>query len=193
MENGSTTLNQCPSNLLVFKGENYERWIAQIMIIFRFQDVVEIMYDGVLALEINANDTQKDAHKEQRKKNGKILFLIHQCVKPNIFEKIIEEEITKEARAKLKKLYDGDEKLKRVMLQTLRKKFEMNQMKEDESVSEFFSRVVLLINQMKACGESNNNLQKIEKVLRSLTASFDYTVVSIEEYKNVAEIKLILF
>lgn len=90
----------------------------------------------------------------------------------------------------MKKLYGGDEKLKRVKLQTLRKQFEMTKMKEDESILEFFSRLVLLINHMKACGESINDLQKIDKVLRYLTASFDYIVVSIEESKNLADMKL---
>lgn len=56
----------------------------------------------------------------------------------------------------------------------------MTQMKEDESISEYLLRVVLLINQMKVCGEAINNLYKIEKVLRSLTANFDYIIVSIE-------------
>lgn len=66
----------------------------------------------------------------------------------------------------------------------------MTQMKENEPVSEFFSRGVLLMNQMKACGESITNLQKIDKVLRSLTANFDYIVMYIEESKNLAEMKV---
>lgn len=65
-------------------------------VIFRFQDVTKIVSDGVLALETNVNDVQKATHKEQRKKDGKTLFLIHQCVDPNVFEKIIEEETSKE-------------------------------------------------------------------------------------------------
>jgi predicted HTH domain antitoxin len=43
---------------------------------------------------------------------------------------------------------------------------------------------------MKLCGESFNDLQKIEKVLRSLTVKFDYIIVSFEESKNLAEMKL---
>lgn len=50
--------------------------------------------------------------------------------------------------------------------------------------------MVLLTNQIKACGESINNLQKIEKILSSLTINFDYIVVSIEESKSVAKMKL---
>lgn len=91
-----------------------------------------------------------------------------------MFEKIIEEESAKGAWNKLKNLYDEDEKLKRVKLQMLRKKLEKTKMKESESVSEFFTCVVLLMNQMNACGKWISNLQKIKKVLRSPTANFNY-------------------
>ena len=90
--------------------------------IFRFQDVVELLNDGVLELEANATETQKTAHKDQRKKDGKSLFLIHQCVDFDVFEKIIKEETAKGAWEKLKTLYGGDEKLKKVKLQTLMKR-----------------------------------------------------------------------
>ncbi|XP_050878702.1 uncharacterized protein LOC127082500 [Lathyrus oleraceus] len=63
-------------------------------------------------------------------------------------------------------------------------------MKEDESVVDFFSRLMLLMNQVKVYGESLNDLKKIEKVLRSLTANFDYIIVSIKESKNLAKMKL---
>lgn len=63
-------------------------------------------------------------------------------------------------------------------------------MKEDELVSKYLSRVALFINQMKMYGESVNDFQKIEKVLRSLTANSDYIVVSVKESKNLAEMKL---
>lgn len=52
-------------------------------------------------------------------------------------------------------------------------------MKEYESISEYLTCVVLLTNHMKSCGESINDLQKIEKVLRSMIVKFDYIVVSI--------------
>lgn len=104
-------------------------------IIFKFQDVAKIVNDGVPALEENANDVQQAAYKKRRKKDGKAMFLIHQTVDPYVFEKTIEEETTKVAWNKLNNLYNGDEELKKVKLKTLRKQFEMTQMKEDESVS----------------------------------------------------------
>lgn len=66
-------------------------------VIFRFQDVLEIMNDCFLALEANATEAQKTTHHELSNKEEKYLFLIHQCVDSNIFEKIIKLETTKEA------------------------------------------------------------------------------------------------
>src|ERR1051325_11647435 len=90
----------------------------------------------------------------------------------------------------MKNLYGGGEKLKKVKLQALRKQYEMMHMKDDESISAYFSRIVTLTNQMKACRETITDLQKIEKVLRSLTTYFDYIVVTIEEAKTLSEMKL---
>lgn len=96
MANGCSTSNQSSGNLLVFKGENYDRWYAYMKVIFIFQDVLEIVNDGFSALETNATKTQRVAHREMSKKDGKCMFLIHQCGESNIFEKIIEQKMAKE-------------------------------------------------------------------------------------------------
>lgn len=65
----------------------------------------------------------------------------------NIFENIIEEEMTKEAWNTLNKLYCGDKKFKEVKLQSLRKQYENLQMKDDETIAKFFSKMVSLTKQ----------------------------------------------
>lgn len=49
MENESTTSSQFQAYLQVFKYKYYERWIGEMNVIFRFQDVVEIVYDDIHA------------------------------------------------------------------------------------------------------------------------------------------------
>lgn len=56
MTNGNTTSTQFSVNIPVFKGENYERWIAQMNVIFKFQDVIEIVNNRVPTLEANVDD-----------------------------------------------------------------------------------------------------------------------------------------
>jgi hypothetical protein len=38
---------QFPANLPIVKGQNYDRWCAQMKVIFRFQVALEIVNDGV--------------------------------------------------------------------------------------------------------------------------------------------------
>ena len=99
-------------------------------VIFRFQDVLEIVNDGVAELAADTNEAARTLHHDMKKKDGKALFIIHQCVDGNVFEKIIEEETAKGAWETLKRLYGGDEKLKKVKLQALRKQYEVLNMKE---------------------------------------------------------------
>ncbi|KAK2420730.1 hypothetical protein QL285_031434 [Trifolium repens] len=190
MVNNGTTSTQFPANLPVFKGENYDRWCAQMKVIFRFQDVLEIVTDGVEELAANADDAARTQHKELKKKDAKGLFIIHQCVDSNIFEKIIEEETSKGAWDTLKKIYGGDEKLKGIKLQALRRQYEMLQMSEQETISEYLARMLALTNLMKSCGEAMTDRSKIEKILRTLTEKFDHIVVAIEESKDLATMKI---
>jgi F0F1-type ATP synthase alpha subunit len=172
----------------MFDGKNYQ-WIAKMKVIFRFQDVLELVNNGVPALPTNPNDEQTAAHKESQKKDGRALFIIHQCLEPDIFDKVLQCESAKEAGDTLARNYGGDEKLKKVRLQALRRQYELLQMTEAETISQYFVRLTSLTNQMVRNGETISDLTKIEKVLRTLTPKFDHIVVAKEESKNLDELK----
>ncbi|XP_024965761.1 uncharacterized protein LOC112505959 [Cynara cardunculus var. scolymus] len=63
-------------------------------------------------------------------------------------------------------------------------------MKETETVEEYYTRVIILINQMRLNGESISDRRVVEKVLRSLTRKFGYVVVAIEESKDLSNFSL---
>lgn len=159
-------------------------------VLFNYQEVLEIVNKGVPNLPANATDVQRQAHKEARKKDCKALFLIHQCVDSNNFEKISSAETSKAAWDILQKCYAGAEKVKKVRLQTLRKQYENMSIEEQESAATDFSQFLTLVNLMKACGETFTKTMLVEKVLKSLTSRFDYIVVAIEESKDLGELKL---
>ncbi|GAU35142.1 hypothetical protein TSUD_394680 [Trifolium subterraneum] len=62
--------------------------------------------------------------------------------------------------------------------------------KNDEAVAEYFTRVETLTNQMKNCGSTLSEEEMVEKVLRTLTHKFDHIVVTIEQTKDLSEIKM---
>lgn len=63
-------------------------------------------------------------------------------------------------------------------------------MENNEEVSTFFNRVHALTNRMKGCVEKLSDQATVEKVLRSLSIKFDCIVVSIEEPKDLASMKV---
>lgn len=69
----------------------------------------------------------------------------------------------------LKKLYGGDE-LKKFKSQSLRKQYENMQMNDGVAVVHFFSRLVMLSNQMKSRGEKITDFYKHEELQSSLEA-----------------------
>jgi len=110
------------------------------------------------------------------KKDAKTLFIIHQCVDADNFQKIRSVDTVKKAWDILEKSYAGDSKLKKVKLQTLRRQYELLLMSDLKSIGEFFSRILAITNQMNAYGDKQLDLGIIDKLLRTLTPRFDHIV-----------------
>jgi len=182
--------NNIPAHLPAFEGKNFDQWIVKMKVIFRFQDVVEAVNEGIPALVANATDVQQATHKYLKKKDGKAMFLMHHSISNEIFEKIMHYESAKETWDALEKLYAGDGKLKKVRLQALRRQYEVLTMEEDETVSQYFDKIINLTNQMTRNGETFTDVMKVEKVLKTLTSRFDHIVVALEESKDLDSMKI---
>lgn len=62
-------------------------------------------------------------------------------------------------------------------------------MKEEEIINNFITRIIRLVNQVKACGETVTEQYVVTKILRSLTPRFDNVVVAIEELKDLVTMR----
>lgn len=191
MAEGSSNGNgHFPANLPVLDGKNWEKWCVKMGVIFGFQDVTDLVKNGIPEEVEGATDAQTAAHKAMKKKDCKALFLIHQCVDDANFEKIAGAKSSKEAWDILQQSYEGAAKVKQVKLHSLRRQFELMCMKDQETISEYFNRMQVLVNSMKACQDVISNQQIVEKILRTLTPKFDYIIVAIEESKDVSKMKV---
>ena len=133
----------------------------------------------------NLTQVEKDVLREQRKKDGKALFYIHQAMHENILPRIAAKTNAKQAWDTLETSYQGLDKVKNSKLHTLRRDFESLPMKETNSMDSFYTRVVGLINQLKYNGENIED-KRVEKVLRSLPPKFKSLVVTLEENKGMS-------
>ena len=107
-----------------------------------------------------------------------------------VFEKIADSDSSKEAQDTLVKYFSGDDKVKKIMLQSLRRQYELLQMKKEEKIEDYFSYVLSITNQMKICGETLSDKLVMEKIMRTLPSQFDHFVITIEETKDLNEVKI---
>ena len=130
-------------------------------------------------------ETQKAALKEFRKRDKKALFLIYQGIDESNFEKISSSNNSKAAWKILRNSRRCMDRTIRVRLQVLRGEFETLHMNDMESISDYFTRTLAIVNQIRRYGENLENVRVLEKILRSLSPKFEHVVVAIEESKDL--------
>ena len=81
----------------IFIGKNSEYWSLTMKALFRGQDVWEIVQNGYAestdrTTYNNLTQAEKYALREQRKKDGKALFYIHQAMHESIFPRVVQQQ-----------------------------------------------------------------------------------------------------
>lgn len=84
-----------------------------------------------------------------RKKDKKILFLIYQGLDKDNCVKITIANTSKDAWKILQNSFKRVENMRKFWLQSLKAKFETLQMNEYETILDYFTRVLIIINQLR--------------------------------------------
>jgi uncharacterized coiled-coil DUF342 family protein len=106
------------------------------------------------------------------------------------FARISNYESAKYAWQILEITYEGTKLVKSAKLQMLISKFEEIKMLKEETSREFYTKIRDLRNSMVSLGKSTSNLKLIRKILRSLPKHFRINVTTIEESKDLEEMKI---
>ncbi|GAV79344.1 DUF4219 domain-containing protein/UBN2 domain-containing protein, partial [Cephalotus follicularis] len=187
---------------------NFDFWSIKIKTILRAYDLWEVVENGIPkaaaplkekteAAESTTTTTTKSESssttvpmKEWQKKDADALAKIHLAVSDSIFPRIMNSTSAKEAWDTLQDEFKGTVKIRAIKLQTLRRYFENLRMTEGETIKDFSSRAIEVVNQMKSYGGNITNQRVIEKFLISLTEKFDSVVNIIEETRNLSELSV---
>ena len=122
--------------------------------------------------------------------NSKALNAIFYGVSPNEFHRISHITVAKEAWEILETTYEGTKKVKDTKLQMLTTWFEELKMSEDESFDSFYSKLNEVVVSNFNLGEKTEDSKIVRKILRSLLESFCAKVTTIEESKDLDDIKV---
>ncbi|XP_028089236.1 uncharacterized protein LOC114289666 [Camellia sinensis] len=133
---------------------------------------------------------QEQQLEETRKKEAKALFFIQQALSDELFPRIIEAKKSNEAWDILQQEFQGDKKVRIIKLPTLRRELKYLKMKESETLTDYFSKLMEIVNQMKSYGERVEQKRIVEKILVSLPEKYNTMVGIIEETKDISEMSV---
>ena len=122
--------------------------------------------------------------------NSKAINAIFYGVSTGEFHRISHVEIAKEAWMILKTTYEGTKKVKDTKLQMLTTRFEELKMGDDESFDSFYGKFNEIVIAKRNLGKEIKDAKLVRKILRSLPESFRAKVTTIEESKDLDEIKI---
>ena len=122
--------------------------------------------------------------------NSKALNAIIYGVSPNEFHRISHITIAKEAWQILETTYKETKKVKDTQLQMLTTRFEKLKMSKDKSFDSFYSKLNEVVIGKFNLGEKTEDSKIMRKILRSLPESFRAKVTTIEEIKDLDDIKV---
>ena len=102
----------------------------------------------------------------------------------------MKKETSKDLWESMKSKYQGNKRVQSAQLQRLRRNFEVLEIKEGETISEYFSRVMVVVNDMRNLGEEMSDSKVVEKILRTLVEKFTYVVCAIEESNDIKDLSV---
>lgn len=165
---------------------HYDHWSELMENLLRAKGLWSLVEEGFTepAAGIETTAAQQKILEELKMKDHQVKHYLFQATDRVVFEQILDRKTSKIVWDSLKGKFGGNERVKRSLLQTLRRDFEVLIMKNDESIDDYFRRVMTVSDQMRSNGEDMPDSKIVEKILQTLTDKFMYVVVSIEESKD---------
>ncbi|GAV76372.1 DUF4219 domain-containing protein/UBN2 domain-containing protein [Cephalotus follicularis] len=176
----------------VVGGNEYDFWSAKMKTYLRAYDLWESVEKGYSPPENpdNLSIAQMKTVKVESTQNFKALSFLHSIVAESIFPRIVASSTDKEAWDTLQEEFQGTERVRAMRLLNLRRDYENLKMKDSETVKDYISKVLEVVNQMRIYGEKLTDQKLVEKVLISLPDKYDSKVLAIEESKDLTKLTL---
>lgn len=174
-----------------FDGD-YEYWAMLMENLLRSKEWWNLIETGISQPDRNVilTGAQRTEMAELTLKDLKVKNYLFASIDKSILKTILKKDTAKDVWDSMKKKYQGNQRVQSAQLQRLRRNFEVLEMKEGETITEYFSRVMLVVNEMRNLGEEMTDSKVVEKVLRTLAEKFTYVVCAIEESKDIKELSV---
>lgn len=174
-----------------FDGD-YEQWAMLMENLLRSKEWWNLIEEGITEPPRGTvlNGQQRSDLAELKLKDLKVKNYLFAAIDKGILKQILQKSSSKELWDSMKAKFQGNERVQSAQLQRMRRDFEILEMKNGESVKEYFARVMVVANDMRNLGEDMPDAKVVEKVLRTLSERFTYIVCAIEESKDIKKLSI---
>ncbi|KAL6184250.1 hypothetical protein ACLB2K_045654 [Fragaria x ananassa] len=150
----------------------------------------EISDEKTSATTPKPRDKWSETEINLQKANHKALHCIFSALSDDERQSVNRCETAKEAWDLLEATYEGNTKVRAQKLEQLTYEFETIKMKEDESVDEFYRRIMKIANQCNSLKSKIPEYKLVRKLLRGLPKVYQSKVISIEDSYNLDTMRL---
>jgi len=166
---------------------HYDHWSMLMENFLRSKEYWQVVSEGIsdLRQDTTVSKTQKAEIDASKLKDLKAKSYRFQAIDRSILETILSKDTFKQKWDSMKKKFQGSTRTKRQQLQILRFEFELLRMESGGSVTDYFSRVMTIINKMRIHGDKTEEVTIFEKIMRTMTLKFNFVVCSIEESHDI--------
>lgn len=174
-----------------FDGD-YEQWALLMENLLRSKEWWDVIETGIAVPERNVILTgpQRTELAEAKLRDLKAKNYLFASIDKNLLKTIAKKDSAKDIWESMKTKYQGNKRVQSAQLQRLRRNFEVLEMKESDTISEYFSKVMVVANDMRNLSEEMTEAKIVEKILRTLVEKFTYVVCAIEESNDIKEMSV---
>jgi len=176
----------------IFDGEDYKLWAARITIHLEALDLWEAVEENYDVPELPSNPamTQIKIHRERKTKKAKAKNCLFSAVSKIIFTRIMNLKSAKEIWDYLKSEYQGCERTKGMQVLNLGREFEMQSMKETETIKGYTDRLLSIANKVRLLGKDFLDERIVQKILVTVPKKYESKISALEESKDLSTITL---
>src|ERR1051325_6018610 len=113
---------------------------------------------------VEVSAIQRKNLEDLQMKDYQVKHYLFQAIDRTVFEQILNRKTSKIIWETMKRKFGGNERVKRSLLQSLRRDFEVLEMRIDESIDDYFGRVMTVSNKMRSNGEEMTDSKVVEKI-----------------------------
>ena len=130
------------------------------------------------------------SYKEKKTRKAKAKSCLFAGVSATLFTQIMTLKTAKEIWEYLKKEYAGDERIRGMQVLNLMREFELQKMKESETIKEYSDKLLGIVNKVRLLGTNFLDCRIIEKILVTVPERYEASITTLENTKDLSKITL---